>query len=606
MKKGNGWRALFARRSAANALTVGVIALVLVLNIVFGALCSGNLWYVDLTPGGGYNVYTETTSERKYAKLYTLMDETVSFVDYVIETANERRGGSDPVKVEIIFCAEPDILKSTDSMRYVYYTALNLEKRFPETISVSYRDVWSNPSSVDMYRSTAYANIYQSNIIVASGSEFRVTSLRSYFTYDSESNMSTPVAYNGQKVFAQQILDVTGAEAPICCLTTNHGEVFGKPEYALENRENWKDYKEFVKLIEGAGYEIRYLNLEKDPIPENCRLILSFNPQTDFVSSFGGAGEKHNSEILTLDAFLEKSYSFMVFTDANTPELPNLEEYLEFWGIEMMRYDGKDAEGNDVEGSYRVTDYKNRLDGTGSIFSAEYAKGKGVGGAVISDIVSSSALPQIVFSNARPLRFSNTFETTYVMGDADSGTEAYSYAYSEKDGTVRAAFDMFLAGSKDAPATSYATVGGKDLVDADGNPVGLGTGIYKVMTLSAESRKEGEGMGYSSIDRTSYVCVVGSTDMVKDEILGTTSYGNTDVLLSTLRYIGKDVNPVGLSFIPLHDPTMDLTVSDASGAETILYTEKQLTDTTVMLVAIPAFVTTIACAVVLIRRRARN
>ena len=605
MKKENRWRAFFSRRSASVALTACVIALVLVLNIVFGALCSGNLWYVDLTPEGGYNVYTETTSERKAVRLYTLMDETVSFVDYVLDMANEGRGENDPVKVDIIFCADPDILKANASMRYVYYTALNLQKQFPESISVSYRDVWRNPSSVDMYRSTAYANIYQSNIIIASGSEFRVTTVRSYYTYDSESDMSSPVAYNGQKVLAQHILDVTGAESPICCLTTNHGEVFGNPEYALDKRESWPEYKEFIKVIEGAGYEVRYLDLEKDEIPENCRLILSLDPKTDFLSSFTG-GEERTSEILRLDEFLEKSYSFMVITDADTPELPNLEEYLEFWGIKMLHFEGKDAEGKDAEGNYRITDYMNRLDGTGNTFAAEYAKGKGVGSAVISDIVSSSALPQIVFSNARPILFADTFETTYVMGDADAGTDAYSYAYSEKDGTVRAAFDMFSAGSKESPATAYATVNSKDLVDSEGNPIGLSSGIYKVMTLSIESRKQGEGMGYSNIDRTSYVCALGSVDMVKDEVLGTTAYGNTDVLLATLRYIGKDVNPVGLSIIPLHNTAMDLAVSDSSGAETLLYTQQQLTDMTAVLVAVPALVTLIACAVVLIRRRARN
>ncbi|MBE6590134.1 MAG: hypothetical protein E7643_08140 [Ruminococcaceae bacterium] len=606
MKNGNGWRGKLARRSASTAITVCVVALVLVLNIVFGALSSGNLWYIDLTPEGGYNVYTETSATRKHVRMYTLMDETVDFVSYVIDEANSRRKEDDPVKVDIIFCAEPDILKRSDAMRYVYYTALNLQKEFPETISVSCKDVWSNPSSVDMYRSTAYASIYQSNIIVASGSEFRITSLNSYYTYDSESNTGTPVAYNGQKIFAQQILDVTGAEAPICCLTTNHGEVFGRPEYAPDNRENWPEYKEFVKVLEGAGYEIRYLDLEKDEIPENCRLILCFDPTKDFVSSYTGGETKKESEILRLDAFLEKSYSFMVFTDADTPELPNLEEYLEFWGIEMMHYDGKDGEGNEVEASYRVEDYDNRLDATGSVFTGEYAKGKGLGTAVISDLISSSAMPQIVFGNARPLLFSDTFESRYVMGDESTGTEAYSYVYNEKDGGVRAAFDMFSAGTSEAPAIAYATAGGRDLADSEGNPIGVGSGIYKVMTLSAESRRESEGMGYSNVDRTSYVCVVGSTDMVKDEILGTTSYGNTDVLLSTLRYIGKDVNPVGLQFVPMHDPAMDLTVSDAAGNETALFTEKQLTDTAFALVLIPAIIIAGACAVVLIRRRARS
>ncbi len=603
MKNGNG---RFVRRSAATVVTVCAVALVLVLNIVFGALCSENLWFIDLTPEGGYNVYTETTSDRKTVRMYTLMDETVDFVGYVIDRANERRGEEEPVHVDIIFCAAPDILKRSDEMRYVYYTALNLQKEFPETISVSHRDVWNNPSSVDMYRSTDYSNIYQTNIIVASGSEFRISSLNSYYTYDSESDMSKPVAYNGQKMFARQILDVTGAEAPICCLTTNHGEVFGKEEYAWEKRGSWPEYNEFVNVIEGAGYEIRYLDLEKEEIPENCRLILSFDPNEDFRSAYGSDGENRSSEILRLDAFLEKSYSFMVFTDADTPSLPNLEEYLEFWGIEMMHYDGKDAEGKETEASYRVEDFGNRLNGTGSVFSAEYAKGRGLGTAVISDILSTSAMPTVVFGNARPLDFSDTFESRYVMGDEANGVEAYKYVFSEKDGGNRQAFDMFLAGSSETPASVHATVNGEDLTDKDGNPFGVGTGVYKVMTLSSQMRREGEGMGYSNVDKTTYVCVVGSTDMVKDEILGTTAYGNTDILLSTLRYIGKDVNPVGLSFVPMHDPTMDLTVADASGKEAALFTEKQLTDMAVALIAIPTVLIAAVGVVVLVRRRARK
>ena len=59
-------------------------------------------------------------------------------------------------------------------------TALGLQKQFPETIEVSWRDVWSNPSSVDMYRSTSYSTIYPSNVIVASGTEFRVSSARTF------------------------------------------------------------------------------------------------------------------------------------------------------------------------------------------------------------------------------------------------------------------------------------------------------------------------------------------------------------------------------------------------------------------------------------------
>jgi len=604
MNNGNGRQRPRGRAIVKTAVVAAVIAAVLLLNIAVSALCSGNLWYIDVTPDAGYNVYEGKKTVRKYAKMYTLMDETVAQLDAVIAAANGRRPAEEPVKVDIVFCADPDVLDANEMMRYVHFTAKSLVKEFPETIKISYRDVWNNPSSVDEYRSTAYANIYQTNVIIASGSEYRVSSLRAFYTYDSESDMTTPVAYNGQKVFVQQILDVTGAEKPICCLTTNHGEVFGREGFELSNREHWTEYKEFVKVLEGAGYEVRYLDLAKDEIPENCRLILSFDPQTDFVSPASGGNEK-TSEILKLDAYLNRAYSFMVFTDADTPALPNLEEYLEFWGIDMMRYNGKNADGERIDAGYRVVDRGNRLDGTGEIFSAEYAKGRGVGNAVIADILDSSTNPKIIFGNARPIRFSETFENRYVMADEKTGTEAYSYVYNEKDGAMRAAFDMFHAGDDDAEAEIYAVKDGKLLTDENGNPIG-GTGNYNVMTVSVQKRIVGEGMGYSNVDQNTYVCVAGSTEMATDAILGTTAYGNTDMLLSTLRYIGKDVNPVGLSVIPLHDAAMDLTISDGAGTEYALFTEGQFTLTAVLLAAVPAALVLICCVVVLVRRRVRS
>jgi len=601
MNIGNGWRRKLFRGSASVGITAAVIAAVLILNIFVTALCSGNLWYHDLTPEGYYNVYNDRT-QQKGAQIYTLMDETVNYLDYIIDEANARRGEEDPVKVDIIFCAAPDILKKTDMMRFVYYTALSLQKEFPETIRVSWRDVWNNPSSVDEYRSTSYANIYQTNVIVASGTEYRVNTLRSYYSYDTDTDMSVPVGYNGQKQFVKQILDVTGAEAPICCLTVNHGEPFA--DLDLADRENWTEYKQFLNVLEGAGYEIRYLDLEKDEIPENCRLILTFDPQKDFVSPYTDS-DVETSETRKLDAYLDQAYSYMVFIDADTPQLPNLEEYLEFWGISFARYNGKDAEGNRVEGSYQVVDPANKLDSTGDFFIGQYAEGNGVGNAVLSDIISSSSAPKIVFGDAIPISYSETYENRYIMADESTGTVAYSYGYYERGNTIRAIFDMFHAGTADNRAEIYAVANGDRVTDANGNQI-AGSGLYNVMTLSTESRKVGEGDGYTSIDKTSYVCAVGSTAFATDKLLGTTSYGNTDALLSVLRYIGKEVNPVGLSFIPLYTPTMDLIATDSSGNEYSLVSGAAITNTIILLIATPAVLMLGAAVIVLVRRRVRH
>ena len=601
MKLGNGWERKLRHGSASLGLCIIVLVAVLLLNVGMTALCTSQFWFIDLTPQSTYTVYQETNNLQKQVGLYTLMDETVDYLEYIFDQANKDR--EEPVKVDIIFCDEPDQLTKTDAMRYVYYTALALQKKFPDSINVSWRDVWSNPSSVDMYRSTSYSTIYSSNVIVASGTEFRVSSARAFYTYDSESNTDVPVGYNGQKQFVKQILDVTGAEAPICCLTVNHGEPFAQLD--LNDRANWPEYSEFMNVIEGAGYEIQYLNLETDEIPENCRLILTFDPQTDFVSAFGNENVTI-SETKKLDAFLDKSYSFMVFMDADTPYMPNLEEYLTFWGIEYQRANGQNATGETVKGNYTVTDPTHALDGVGNTFIGQYPFGRGIGAAAMSDIVSAGTQPKVIFGNAIPVAFSSTYDRGYVMADEESGTPAYTYAYASRDGWNRMIYDVFRAGTAENPANYSVTSAGEVLTDGNGVPMG-GSGVFNVMTISAERRTVGEGMGYTTVNQPSFVCAVGSTEFAKNALLGSTSYGNTDALLSILRYVGKEVNPVGLSFLALYDMQIDeaqhMQTDSTTGVTSVA---RGIITATVILTVLPALTMTVAGVVVLVRRKTRQ
>lgn len=228
---------------SAVAITAAVVVAVILLNVGFGVLSDLGMWMIDLT------------SE----KMYTLTSETVEMLDGTFRQVNEKReeSGEEDVKVDIIFCADPDLIKGNEKMRYIYYTARALEKKFPESIKVSTTNVWTNPSSVDRYRTNSYSAIYQSNIIVASGSEFRITSVETYYTYNSDtSGDEEPWAYNAEKKFTQSIIAVTRAESPICGITVNHGE-------ALATEAGRGEYSEFLKVIENAGYEIQYLDLTK-------------------------------------------------------------------------------------------------------------------------------------------------------------------------------------------------------------------------------------------------------------------------------------------------------------------------------------------------------
>ncbi len=588
----------------STALVAIILVAVLLLNIGMSWLSSANLWYIDLSPESYYNTYLGDTVQ-KSATMYTLMPETVNYLSQIIDDANAKRGDA-PVKVDIIFCADPDLLVRMETMRYVYYTALNLQKQFPDTIRVSYRDVWSNPSSVDMYRSTSYSNIFQTDIIVASDTEFRVNTVRSFYTYDSEGDLSVPIGYNGQKQFVKQILDVTGAAAPICCLTVNHGEPYAG--WDLSNRDKWPEYREFIKIIEGAGYEVQFLDLSREEIPEDCRLIITLDPQTDFASSYGNSDVKQ-SETIRLDAFLKKSYSYMVLVDASTPKLPNLEEYLEFWGIEFMHGEGKNDTGDTVTGNWQITDTANQLGNGGTSFVAQYVEGKGLGNAVLVDILNSATAPKIYFDNAMPIQYSDYYNLQWVAADELTGTPGYELGYYESNFVPRSIYDMFRAGNSTSPAHYTLIKDGKPLLDDEGNPI-VGTGddkgIFKLMTISREYRLVEEGQGYTNVNQSSYVCAIGSTAFVTDAVLGTTAYGNTDALLATLRYIGKEVNPVGLSFLSLYnDGVKDeyyASVDETTGETTVL---PGINATAIWMAVIPAAILLGTGTVVLIKRKLR-
>ena len=556
-------------------ITAAVIAAVILLNAGFSALCSSRLLYEDMTPDS----------------LYTLQDETVFMLEKTFREVNEKRKaeGQENAKVDIIFCSDPDLLKRADQMRYVYYTALNLQKRFPDTVRVSTVDVWSNPSVVDPYRTNSYSSIYQTNVIIASGSEYRISTLRSYFTYNSTTD-ETPWAYNGEKRMVSSIIAVTKAEAPICGITVNHGEPFGEGYRDADGNEK---YSNLLAAVESAGYEICFLDLEHDEIPVNCRLILTFDPQTDFTSG-DYLGGTDMTELAKLDNFIDSTYSFMAFVDADTPSLPNLEEFLEDWGVSFARYRNP-SDVTEVLGNYRVVSPQASLDNAGISVLANYET-EGLGGSITEDMRKAGAAPKVVFSNAMPLRYSASYEQTYQLADADAGIGAFTYGTYFRNNHSRSVFDVFRADANGtyAVAQKDGTVlqeSGSDVTNADGH--------YKLMTMTRESRSIGEGRGYTNINDASYVCVFGSTDFADNALLTTGAYGNLDVLLSVLRSMGREIDPVGLGFKTFYSAEIKQTTS----AGTQSYTQAGNTAWTVALALIPALACAGAGTVILVRRK---
>ena len=499
----------FTKKTVFFAVTALVIAGVLLLNVGFYALSSAGLWFID---------FAIPRYRSQEGTLYTVSDSCISLLQNnlpgAVDEVNAQRAeqGLEKLKVEIIFCTDPDTLDDNQYTRYIHYTALGLQKEFPDYIDVQYINIVKNPSAIQKFKATSATNIYPSNIIVSFGTEYRVFTVDALFT--ANDTTSEPWAYNGEKKLSSGILAVTRAESPIACLTTNHGEA------DLKNTE-------FYKLIEAAGFEVQELDLENQSIPENCRLIITYAPQTDF---FADVDPEVNDEIDKLDAFLDKAYSFLYVCDPDTPKLPNLDEYLEFWGITIA---GKtDSAG--ITDNYVLQDTEVNVDGEGYALIATYETlGKGSG--FTSDLRKNGYPPTVIFNHTTAIVPAPNYEITYILEDETTDTQAYTYYSYHKNGISRTMHNVFTA-----PATANGMVGDKVAAPAGQYP-------FSIMTLTVENRTTQE-TNYSVAQEPSYVCCIASTEFLSDTVLASDAYGNADVVLGTLRSMGREVIPVTLEF----------------------------------------------------------
>ena len=516
----------FRYGSMSVLITTLVIVAVILFNVIFSALAAKYLWYIDLTREG----------------IYTVSDEAMELLETTFDTVNDRRaeeGLTDPVKVKIKFCDLEDNIMENTSQRYVLMTAKELAERFPQYVEIEYINIWENPTAVEKYKSSVLANIYSTDVILESGTEYRVFSIEKF--YLTNSGASSPWAYYGEKRFASGILAVTQAESPVVGILTGHGEQFMDAELGY--------------LLELAGYEILAISdLTTATIPDNCRLLVSYNPTSDFLAA---DGISDISEITVLDEFLaDNSHSLMVFMSPSSPVLPNLEEYLALWGISFDRY--TDNLGNTYPCT--VKDPENALTGDGLTFIGQYET-VGLGASITADLRSVATPRRVVFKNAMPISIADDYE---VLHETDSSTgQAITLGYKALGGGyTREVYNIFTASNS-------------AVIMADGRQVDTVSATESVglMAISRQFRATQEdNMGLAYADQSSYVFACGSTEYAAQTLLLSNTYGNSEVLLETLLEMGKEAVPTSLDVKPFSDTTIDTLTVKRANAYTISLT----------------------------------
>lgn len=523
----------FRYGSVSLALTIVIIAAVILVNAIFTALSEKFVWYVDMTAD----------------QVYSLSDEAKELLDKEMDPSR---------KVTIIFCMPKDELEAEATLRYPLYTVMEMAQEY-DNIDVKYVDCLTNPSAVSQYKETSGQAINSFSIIVTSTfdaadpvtnevkprTQSRVYSLSALYTYDSTGD--TIIGYNGEQRLVSAVLAVTQVEVPLACYTANHGE---KDSLVTTNGSP------LLTLLYETGYDVKDIDLTKEDIPDNCSLLLIFNPTSDFIvaDSMGGV-----NEIAKLDTYLQKSRGLMVFLNHETPAMPNLDPFLKDWGVEVARTTDSENAYN-----YLVKDQSNSFDPNGIINVGQYAE-TGLGASLTRDLLKATHPKSVVFKYATALKLSSTYQTLY-----DDENKCYYGAYYS-NGIERDCYDVFTSG-KD----SFAEANGSK---AENGP-------FKYMTVTREEQVNPE----TGKTVYAYVMVCSSTDFASMDALAS-GYGNHTVLARACQVLGGAQVSVSLACKYFTDTTIDS------------ITSKEANQYTIVLTVVPAAIIFIAGVYIMVRRK---
>ena len=469
-----------AKHSSVSAVfTAVVILLVMLVNSVFTLLASKYSLYFDLTDAG----------------LWTLSDSAK-------EAISEADGD-----ITITFCSDRDYIEDNYYLQYISNTANEIAKEF-SNVHVRYVNSKRDPHILKAYKNTTDTAIKETDVIVEKGNaetraaddapgEFRKLSADAFYVEDTTTGDYW--AYNGEEIFAAACLAVTADETPKALFTTGHGE-----SVALE------DIAYFVNVIAMAGFEVGYIDLATEEIPEDCRLLIVNNPARDFIGyDPSGNVDESVSEIRKIDEFLEDNRTLMVFKDPEGEYLQNLEEFLYTWGI--------------VFGEGTVYDTASSLDMAGTTVYAQYAEEGTIAASLQKELRNSAAPPKTVFDTARPIYVSDIY--TAAINEDGEATNTYEYygnnAYREMS-------TVYFA----SPSA---------VVKKDGETID-NVGGYSLMTITRE-------MNYKDSDTYfGYVMAAGTKNFTADDYINSNTYGNKDIIYYALRMMGREKVPADIDF----------------------------------------------------------
>lgn len=458
----NGKKKKFAFLSVAQ--TALLLAAVIILNVIIYTLADKFRWYIDMTEG----------------QVYSLSDAAKDILSDVEDEVN------------IYFTVEPDkVAETSPNLYYVYQTAQKMAAAF-DNINVKCVDIIKNPAFFKGYYNTAAQDIYTTSVIVESGTEFRLYTVDAFFITNEDGEIW---AYEGEYKLTSAILTVTAAQMPVVAFTSSHGEKTGDSAKAL------------TSLFTDGGFHVVNVDLAREDLPEDTRIVVVNDPVYDFAGIEGGESD----EIKKLDGFMDSYGTLMVFSSPeNAGKLTNLSEFLAEWGIAF------------TPDTY-IKDTGNSLSVDGKTLIADYPSSDTMGASLYLDISTMNNAPKTVMGNAMPIQL------LFEEDDRLEGTKQTSPVLISHEGALA--------------------------ISSEGESDGGG---LPLLTVTRETRLVDEQYYYS------YVLAGGSSDFLTDDYLNSSSFANRDIIYNTMKTTGIKRVLADIEYKVLDNTEMTVSTAEAN------------------------------------------
>ena len=488
----------------AAALSIIVVAVVLVLNIVFTSLSSTYSLYSDLT---GASIYSVT--------------------DAFVESMNKTLSGGEDGKqayINIVIMMDEDEFEGYNAYTgYIYRTIKQIEKYCPNVKLVS-KNILKNPAEKKRYQLNDADPIYTTDVVIELADSdhnplsdtnpdiktgYKRYSAMNFFSTTTTSSGSTSIyGYNAEVAFLSAVDRLVNYSArPVAYYLQGHGE----PRLDTAS--------DLAEVFSQAGYDCKEINLAYEDFPyesgskHNSDILIINAPLYDLLAPTED-DEDIISEAKKIRQFLSVNYgNLIVFENSSTPTLYALEELLSEWNLGF---------------GYSVTDTSHSVSGSGAVkIFADYGEldeNNSVARGLLSRIIdtdNSESYPDAVFSNPKsvvirndgdgdgvsdPKGANNTDGMLVAIGSGNHGACELLPSYKTAvcngvTGSVPLAGMAYVTWDRSDPSGVYSCVFcfGSDSFSGD-SPV---NGSIMNMTISFINRNESvsyEGIGVKKFD----------------------------------------------------------------------------------------------------------